>query len=139
MKIRKYSKNDLLLLKVQPQQKIELNFTAAMPETCFTVEDGDEIIGVFGVVEMYKGRGNVFAFISQNSGKKMVSLVRLLKKIISKGMERAGYERLEMSVLQGFNAADRLAVMLGFEYEGLMRNYFKGKNYKLYAKIREEK
>lgn len=134
--IRKFKPDDILKIKLQKEQEHEFNINAEFPETTFTIETGKKILGVFGVVEIYAGRGEIFSFISADAGKSMIKIVRSLQKIISQAFVKTGFERLEMSVLEGFDNGDRLAGLLGFEYEGLMRKYYKGKNYKLYARIK---
>ena len=136
MIVRKFSKDDLLKINVQDIQKDELNFSAVFPETSFVLEADGEILGIFGVVDLYKGRGAVFAFVSRDAGKHMTAVVRFLHRVIESGMSKSGYERLETSVVEGFPAGDRLVRMLGFDYDGLMRKYFKGKNYNLFARVK---
>ena len=136
MIVRSYKPDDLDKIEMQNEQKHEF-CTAGYPQkTSFTVEDNGVVLGVFGFSEIYKGRAFVFSFISKKAGKGMLGLVKTLNKMINDGMSKTGIERLEMSVLEGFEQGDRLAKLLGFEFEGVMRKYYKGKNYKLYARIK---
>lgn len=136
MIIRDFAKDDLQRLNIQPQQKHEINLAAQPPQTCFTFEQDGIVLGVFGFVEMYRGRGAVFAFVSKDAGRYMTAVVKALRQIIEGGMPTFGFERLEMSVVENFPAGDRMARMLGFEYEGTMKKYFKGRNYKLFARVK---
>lgn len=136
MIIRGFSKDDLLRIKVQPEQQHEMNFAGLPSQSSFTFEQDGKVLGVFGFAEMYRGRGAVFAFVSAEAGRYMTAVVRALKRIIDSGMPYYGFERLEMSVLDGFFQGERMAEMLGFEYEGMMRKYFKGRNYKLFARVK---
>ena len=56
--------------------------------------------------------------------------------LIQESAKIEGIERIEMQVLDGFEHGERFAKMLGFECEGVMRKYYKGRNYKLFARIR---
>lgn len=136
MKIRKFSKDDLIKLNVQEQQKHELNLSVQPPETSFSIERDGMVLGVFGFVEMYPGRAAVFAFVSKDAGRYMTAIVRALRRTIEWGAPTFGFERLEMSVIENFPAGDRMARLLGFEYEGMMRKYYKGRNYKLFARVK---
>ncbi len=137
MIVRKFSKDDLVKLNVQHQQAHELDLSIQPPESSFTLEQDGVILGVFGFVKMYRGRAAVFAFVSKDAGRWMTAVVRALKRTIEWGVPTFGFDRLEMSVLEGFPAGDRMARMLGFEYEGMMRKYFKGRNYKLFARVKQ--
>lgn len=136
MKIRRFEKEDLSRLEMQEVQKHEALGLEYPKDKSFTIEDDGVVLGVFGVTEIYKGRAVVFSFISQKAGKGMLGMIKTLRKMIDDGMEKTGVERLEMSVLEGFEHGDRFAIMLGFEFEGVMRKYYKGKNYKLYARVK---
>jgi hypothetical protein len=137
MIIRRFELSDIDKLEVQPEQKHELENSAFMKiEDCFTLVKCDEVVGIFGFCEMHKGRVMVFSFISGKASKHMFSLVKKLRKLIEDGVEKTNTDRLEMEVLSGFKHGERFAEMLGFECEGVMRKYYKGKDYKLYARVR---
>ena len=79
MKIRHFEKSDLDRLSIQDEQKHELENSAFMKtEHCFTFIKDGQVIGVFGVFEVYKGRALVFSFISKNAGKCLFSVVKSL-------------------------------------------------------------
>ena len=69
MIIRRFEKSDIDKLNIQDEQQHELENSAFMKtEHCFTFIKDNQIIGVFGVFEVYKGRAIVFSFISKNAG-----------------------------------------------------------------------
>ena len=137
MIIRKFEVGDLDKIAIQAEQRHELeNGAFFKTENCFTLVDGEEINGVFGFIEIYKGRVVVFSFISAKAGKHLLSLTKRLRKMIDDGMERTGTERVEMEVVSGFIHGERFAKLLGFECEGVMRKYYRGKDYKLYARVK---
>ena len=137
LKEREYKKGDLDNMAIQDEQKHEIENACEKQDISFTLADGDKVIGVFSVLKIYSGRGVVSYFISREAGNYMLSMIRKLKELIADGMYKCKIDRLEMSVMSGFEHGDRFAKMLGFEYEGTMRNYYKGKDYKLYARIRK--
>lgn len=137
MIIRRFVMSDIDKLNIQDEQQHELENSAFMKtEHCFTFIKDNQIIGVFGVFEVYKGRAIVFSFISKSAGKCLFSVLKSLKRLIEDGLKKTGTDRLEMEVMSGFKHGERFAEMLGFECEGVMRKYYKGKDYKLYARIR---
>lgn len=139
IKVRRFSKTDLLNIDIQSEQKHELNFGSFFPESTFTIiDENSEVMAVVGHIEYYAGRAAAFAYVSQKAGKNIVAIVRLLRRMIETGMRKYRYERLEMSVLSGFGPGERMAKMLGFAFEGVMKKYFKGKDYKLFAKVEGE-
>lgn len=135
MKIRRFEKKDLCGFEIQDAQRHEFDPTLLERENVFTLYSDNGVWCIFGYSQLYPGRVAAFSFINRNCGKVMTGLVKKLKKIIEKGMEKTNNARIEISVLDGFLAGQRMARLLGFEYEGLMRRYFKGRNYKLYARI----
>lgn len=137
MIIRRFEKDDLDKLAIQDEQKHELDNGAFFrAENCFSFVKDDEVLGVFGFFEIYKGRAVVFSFISANAGKHLFSVAKGLKKLIEDGMKRTGTERLEMEVMASFEHGERFAKLLGFECEGVMRKYYKGLDYKLFARVK---
>ncbi|MBQ8678064.1 MAG: hypothetical protein IJ529_06310 [Alphaproteobacteria bacterium] len=136
MKIRAYQDGDLDKMIIQQEQSHELATAVFPKDISFTFEEDGEVLGVVAVVKVYDGRGIVTSFISADAGRSMLQLVRIAKELITDGMYELKLDRLEMSVLAGFQHGERFAKMLGFEYEGTMRNYYKGRDYKLFAKIR---
>lgn len=137
MIIRGFEKSDLDKLVIQEEQKHELENSAFMKiDNCFTLEKDGDVLGIFGFYEIYKGRVIVFAFISKKASRHMFALVKKLKRIIEDGIEKTKADRLEMEVVSGFKHGERFAEMLGFDCEGVMRKYYKGRDYKLYSRIR---
>lgn len=135
MKIRRFEKKDLQGFELQNEQKEEFSPDLLCGDHLFTLEADGVVVCIFGYCQIYKGRIAAFSFISRKTGKIMPGLVKKLKMIIEKGMAATGNERIEISVLENFAAGSRMARLLGFEYEGLMLKYYKGKNYKLFARI----
>lgn len=136
MIIRRFEKDDLDKLAIQDEQKHEFSKMEYPKETSFTLVNGGEIVGVFGISEVFHGRAMVFSFISKDAGSYMLKMVKYLRWLIDNGMKKTGAVRLEMTVLASFEHGERFAKLLGFECEGVMRKYYKGLDYKLFARVK---
>ena len=136
MQIRRYKDGDIEKIDLQDEQKHEVAGVKYPEATSFTVEDNGEVLGCFAFLQVSEKRGVVCAFISRNAGRVMLQMVRKIRKLLDDGMERTGMERIEISVLEEFEHGERFAKMLGFELEGVMRKYYKGRNYKLFARVK---
>jgi hypothetical protein len=136
MKLRRYKDGDIQKIDLQDEQKHEI-ISAKYPEnTSFTIEDNGEVLGCFAFLEVCEKRGVVCSFISRNAGRAMLKMVKQFRKLLDDGMEKTGMERIELQVLDGFEHGERFAKMLGFECEGVMRKYYKGRDYKLFARVK---
>lgn len=136
MKLRRYKDGDIDKMDIQDEQKHEMQGVKYPEDTSFTIEDNGEVLGCFAFLQVCEGRGIICSFISKNAGRVMLKMIRQFRKIIKDGMEKIGLERLELQVLADFEHGERFAKMLGFECEGVMRKYYKGRDYKLFARIR---
>lgn len=136
MQIRRYKDGDIKKIHLQDEQKHEITGVKYPEETSFTIEDNGEILGCFAFLQISEKRGVVCSFISRNAGRAMLKMVKQLRKLLNEGMKRTGMERIEMSVLDSFKHGERFAQMLGFECEGVMRKYYKGRDYKLFARVK---
>lgn len=136
MQIRRYKDGDIEKIDLQDEQKHEITGVKYPEETSFTIEDNGEILGCFAFLQISEKRGVVCSFISRNAGRAMLKMVKQLRKLLNEGMKRTGMERIEMSVLDSFKHGERFAQMLGFECEGVMRKYYKGRDYKLFARVK---
>lgn len=136
MKLRRYEEGDIAKIDLQDIQKHEVGGVKYPPETSFTLEHEGEVLGCFAFLQVCEKRGVLCSFISKDAGKIMLKMVRQFRKIIEDGMNKTGLERLEMSVLASFDHGERFAKLLGFECEGVMRKYYKGRDYKLFARVK---
>ena len=110
-----------------------LQYTKSHGE-CYTLIDGDEIVGCGGVVEIWKDRGMAWTLISENIGKRFVGLHR----VVTRFLDTSKFKRVEMYVDYDFIEAHRWATMLGFtlEAEQMLAFLPNGKSASLYARIR---
>lgn len=136
MQIRRYRDGDIKKIDLQDEQKHEIEGVKYPEETSFTLEDNGEVLGCFAFLQVCEKRGVVCSFISRNAGRAMLKMVKQFRKLLDDGMDKTGMERIEISVMSGFEHGERFAQMLGFECEGVMRKYYKGKDYKLFARVK---
>lgn len=80
--------------------------------------DGDPILCA-GVMKFGDGRGSAWALFAELSGKHFVRLCRYMKRYL----ECSDLRRIEVTVDVMFYEAERLALLMGFEKEGVMRHY----------------
>lgn len=133
MIIRKFIKNDLQKLIIQPEQAAE--FERVKPASFdFTIENNGVVLGVFGVLKTANRRLCVSSFISQNAGMYMLKFVRTLKRILEDGMKKTGNTDIEMTVLARFENGKKLAELLGFSLSQTLPAYFNGQDYELYTR-----
>ena len=132
--IRKFEKPDLKRIVIQREQEGEF-VPEAIPESAETFIAGGIIVAVIWYVEITPKRFALFSVINAKAGRKMFAFVKALKLIIENRRRELAAERIEMTVLDGFKSGERLARLLGCEYEGTMRKVFNGKDYQLFARI----
>jgi hypothetical protein len=87
-----------------------------------------------GIVLYWKGRGEAWAMIGDDTRKDFVGIIRAIKKILS----ITDCDRIEATVIKDFKAGHRLVKLLGFDLEAqTMRKYgIKGWDYSLYARVK---
>lgn len=132
--IRKFEKTDLERIVIQREQEGEF-VPEAIPDSAETFETGGVIVAIVWYVEITPKRFALFSVINAGAGRKMIPFVKAMRRLIEQRSRELSAERLEMTVLNGFKAGERLARLLGFEYEGTMRKVFNGKDYQLFARI----
>lgn len=98
----------------------------------FLGKDG-RVLMVFGAVEIWKGRAEVWAVLEQNCRDEFLAMHRAALK----WLDGLPHERLEMTVEAGFADGHRWARLLGFELEAVrMKQYRAGRDYSLYARVK---
>lgn len=137
MIIRGYQRGDLYRLDAQDAQVLDL---PQVSEEMFVLggaicaEEGDEVLGIGGVIPLWEDRGLAYLLLSRNAGRRLIRLFRVFELVI----DAAPQKRIEAYVRAGFTEGERLAKMLGFEREACLRSFFpSGDDGVIYAKVRE--
>ena len=140
MEVRKFRPQDLCAIHLQPNQKIApegiepLDFGSQLSvfsETFTATHDG-EVIACVGLIPFSGHCRRVWAYLSADSGRVML----LLHRNILRWLRYHGAGRIEATIACDFLAAIRWAEMLGFEREGPMKQFERGRDYFLYARVR---
>lgn len=97
--------------------------------------DGDEVLALVCPIRLEGERIYVASLISQNIGRRMYGFVKILKQMLEEEFRKGFTQRVEFVTQVGFEQAEHLAQILGFEYEGTMRKYFKGLDFKLWGRV----
>jgi hypothetical protein len=100
----------------------------------YTAMVDGEPIGAAGILWMWRGRAQVWAFISDTGPKNFIKGHRAVKKFI----DGCYVQRIEMTVDCDFPQAHRWAKMLGFHMECERMKYYSpdGRDCALYVRLR---
>lgn len=100
----------------------------------YTILSDGRPVCCIGVVEYWKGRGEIWAVIDRNIGSAFVGAVKAMKRMLN----LCDLSRLEATVIADFEQGHRLVKLFGFELEApLMRKYgVTGLNHSLYARVK---
>ena len=99
---------------------------------CMALEDGGEVLVCCGLMAMWENRSVAWSLISESAGRHFVRIFRMMRAIL----EAHPVRRVECTVDPGFDNGHRLAKLLGFQFEGLMRAYLPdGRDVCLYGKV----
>lgn len=96
------------------------------------VGDDGNIYGIFEAKQFWQGRICIKAFISKDCGGVMLQMVRKLKELYKLNAPI----RLEAEVLNSFEKGKRFLKLFGFKQESLMKQYYNGKDYCLFVKLK---
>lgn len=132
--MRCYKKGDIDRIKLQPEQEVERNEDWRLFENINTITfaDGDEVLAIVYPHEQY-GNITIYALISSNCGYKAVSMVKEFKRWIKEQIKRDDVCRICFTTQSRFEQANRLALLLGFEYEGYLHRWFKGIDFNMWG------
>ena len=132
-----YRATHLARLRTQAAQLAEIAIVtprrAELMEStyAYSIFDADEPLLCGGVLET-EGTGMLWAFVSGDAGRRMVTVSRMVDRFLT----LAHLRRIETSVRAGFEEGCRWMGILGFEHEGLMRKFgADGSDHIRYARI----
>jgi hypothetical protein len=106
--------------------------TLAVGGDAYTVLVDGEPVLCAGVLRLEDGRGWVWALFAQHSGKYFVRLCRYMQRYL----QCCNIRRIEAAIDCNFKEGVRLAEMMGFQKEGVMRKYgANGEDYFMMGRI----
>lgn len=140
MHIEPFQPKHLEILVLQPSQAAvsvffddEYGHALKAAGPCFTAIHEGEILACAGVVKQWENRAIAWGLISANAGKQFVRI----HKAVQRFLEATEFKRVEAFVDSDFEPGHRWIKMLGFEYEGYMKNFSPlGRDCLLYSRIK---
>lgn len=135
-----YKAEHLLALKLQPGQGYCLRYVtpeyAAQLESAhaFTALEGDQVVAVGGIAEIWQNRGLAWTFIDRRAG----AWFPALHKIVKRFLDEAPFRRIEAETACEFEQGHRWLRMLGFHLEAERMQAFRvdGGDSALYARVK---
>lgn len=101
-------------LRPQAAQRHEMKDAPSRPfGQAWAALAGDHPVCIGGLYEIWRGRAYAWALLGEDAGPHMVSLTRAIRS----ELDAAPFARIEMVVEKDFAAAQRWAVMLGYQLE----------------------
>lgn len=110
-------------------ENLEMAITGGM--ALAAVSDG-RIVGIAGIFERWQDVGTAWALLSENFPDHRFTAFRLMKR----ALDVSPLVRIEAQVAQGHEEGERLLRHLGFKEEGVMRKFWQGRDYTLFARVR---
>jgi len=105
-------------------------------QTYWSVWEGDKVVLVYGLVELWPGVADVSIFYSDDFSKYYWSLCKHLKYSLS--CAKMFYERIQMTCLKDPRFL-KFGLFFGFEVEGVLRKFGKrGEDYYMLSWVKEE-
>lgn len=98
----------------------------------FAAYRGTKILAIGGIARFDADRGLVWGVLSGSIGRDFVGMHAAVKQALA----AAPFMRIEAQIENSFAPGHRWIKALGFEQEGLMRKYWRGRDFMLYAKVR---
>ena len=126
-------------LELQPAQQVvcremgraDIEF-AIRSGVALAVVNDDNVIALGGIAKRWDGCGIAWGLLSCSVGATMAPI----HKIVVRGLGRTHFERVEAHIDAEHAEGVRWIEMLGFEREGRMKKFFKGRDFWLYARTR---
>ncbi|MGE4334966.1 MAG: GNAT family N-acetyltransferase [Pigmentiphaga sp.] len=131
----------ILAVQLQPAQDFAAGFVTAeqaqgivaAPGIGWAAEVDGQVIACAGIVQMHDERGTAWAMLSADA----LRHFKTLHRVIGAVLDRAPWQRIEMTVDVRHDAGCRWAERLGFVQEGRMRAYTPdGRDCFLYARVK---
>ena len=126
-------------IDVQPQQVAACGpFTrddlarAMQGGFAFAAVDGSRVLAIGGVYTAWEDRGVVWGLLSGSIRASMLPMHRA----VSRGLALSSHRRIEAYIVDDHAEGHRWIKMLGFEREGCMRRFWRGRDYDLYAPVK---
>lgn len=116
------------------EQSMEFNLNYPHFRSALTLlDDQGETIALFGKNQISNGVVEVWLIPSTKVKEHAKSIVKAFKTIIDITLQESHIHRVQMAVLESHR---KWAETLGFEYEGVVKNYHDNKDHYMYIKVK---
>lgn len=135
MKLRPMTESDV---EFMANHSVSRGIFSKMPEeidVSVTLEHDDKVLCVGGISMINCTTAWCWLDLSEESGKYIVIVYRLVKEWLDDVVEQKGIKRLQAYVEIGFEEAERTMHHLGFEWEFRMKNFVGDKPADLYVRF----
>lgn len=125
------------MIDVQPAQRDQVmhadDVAAAIDRgPAYAVAHEGRLLAIGGVAIVWPGRGHLWGLLAGGLGVSMTPIHRVVSRVLAE----VDVRRLEAHISCDHPEASRWIEMLGFEQEGVMRAFWKGRDFALYARVR---
>jgi len=101
-----------------------------------TILEGDVILATGGIIQFWKGVGEVWMIVSPSGRKSGTVVYRHMKRFLDKCFKEYGFHRIQTNILYDFKKPHESIMRLGFIPEGMMIHYGPNKeNYVRYVRV----
>ncbi len=121
---------DLDLIDVQAEQSSELynlgqaiNLMLQNSMRTVTIRDGEDVLAIMGLIESIPGCGHAWAVVSDSLQNRGLALTATVRDLMQACRTELKLRRIDMMVLASCRRHIAWALRLGFEEEGVARNY----------------
>ena len=94
------------------------------------VADG-RVVGMAGIFQRWEGVGTAWALLAEDFPAHRFSAFKLMKR----ALDASPLIRIEAQAVAGHDDGERLLRHLGFRKEGVMRKFWQGRDYSLFARV----
>lgn len=88
------------------------------------------LLALGGIATIWPGRGYLWGLLAEGLGSSMTPIHR----VVARALAETSLDRIEAYIDQDHEAAGRWIRLLGFEQEGVMRAFWKGRDFALYSR-----
>ncbi len=140
MIIRDLQDGDLEYVRENPLEGAVKNYPKMIPTPpAYTIIFDDEIVGVGGMIILWKGVAEMWLMLTANCRKEGffgIIAFEAIKNKVDEMLEEHKIRRAQATVRIDFPKAKKMVKALGFELEGIMKSYTPdGADVELYARI----
>lgn len=108
----------------------------ASPDLCWIAYRDDDPVCAFGIAKLYAGLGSGWAYMTRKGPSTMRAVTRFALRKVRPQLIRDGFRRIEVRTAIDHDLSHAWLERLGFEREGIAREYGDGLDYATYAATR---